>query len=384
MAMHSDSNGSKSNGTGSSGSSGLSGSSGSPGGGNARGVVAVTGSTGFVGRAVVSELLRRGWTVRALVRDRKKANEVLGHHPSLSFVDGDVLDGTSPRRLLAGAGGEPVVACVNLIGIIRETTGGQTFRRMHVQATQALVDACSDVWGAGSGGGTGGGVGGGGVGRFVQMSALGVTPDSKAAYARTKYEGEQIVRRSGLNWTIFRPSLIHGADGEFIRMMHRIARAAMAPYVFMPYFAKLEIDGGVRTGADRLTTPRVQPIAVEDVAWSIAECLGRPESVGEVYNLVGPDEMEWPEMLETLRDELPGTMKTMQPFFVPGSHAAMIAKVAKTVGLGGLLPFDEGQAWMGQEDSIASGAKASEHLGLRAKPFRATVSGYADRLNILE
>jgi len=369
--MHSDSNGSTSSSTSKSGSSSDAG----------RGVVAVTGSTGFVGRAVVRELLGRGWTVRALVRDRRKANEVLGHHPLLSFVDGEALDGVSPRRLLADVGGEPVRACVNLIGIIRETSGGQTFQRMHVQATQALVDACRDVWKVAE---RGGGEGMNTSGRFVQMSALGVTPDSKAVYARTKYEGELVVRRSGLDWTIFRPSLIHGEGSEFVRMMHRIARAAMPPYVFMPYFAKLEVDGSVRTGADRLTTPRVQPIAVEDVAWSIAECLGCEMSVGEIYNLVGPDEMEWPEMLETLRDELPGTMKTMQPFFVPGLHAAIIARVAKVVGLGGLLPFDEGQAWMGQEDSIASGGKAHDHLGLNPRPFRETVASYAGAMNILE
>ena len=90
-------------------------------------------------------------------------------------------------------------ACVNLIGIIREASGRQTFHRLHTLTTRAVVEACEE----------------GGVPRLLQMSALGVKANAPTEYQRTKYEGEEAVQLSRLDWTIFRPGLIHGSDGEF-------------------------------------------------------------------------------------------------------------------------------------------------------------------------
>jgi hypothetical protein len=85
-------------------------------------------------------------------------------------------------------------------------------------------------------------------------------------------------------------------------------------------------------------------------------------------------------MMVFFRDVLPGSSKKIPPFYIPGEHAVMIAKAAKTLGLGGLLPFDAGQAMMGQEDSFAAMDKAREHLGITPRPFRETVRQYAARV----
>ena len=328
-------------------------------------LIAVTGGTGFIGRRIVRELLKRGHSVRLLVRDHAKLRQAFGSPlpDGLSSVQGDVCDARALGELLRG-----VTACVHLVGIIREVRGEglpQTFERMHVRATQAIVDACKAA----------------GVSRYVHMSALGVGPDGKSPYQQTKWQAELIVRRSGLDWTIFRPGLVHGADGEFVQMMNKLCGGEMPPYVFIPYFARTKIDTTVPAGAISFEPALVQPVAVEDVAEAFAEALARPQTIGEIYNLVGPEKLNWQELSEFFRDTLPGGNPRMGVWYVPGAHAAIIAQAAGKIGLGGLLPFDQGQALMATEDSIADPTKATLDLGITPRPFRATVRRYAGQVS---
>jgi nucleoside-diphosphate-sugar epimerase len=324
--------------------------------------VAVTGVGGFVGRYLVRELLERGFRVRGLVRDAAKARAVLprGVTPErLVLIEGDVLDGGEGRRpaeeLVRGA-----EAVVNLIGILREG-GGQTFQGAHVGATRALVEAARV----------------GGVRRFVQMSALGVHDDGKTAYQRTKFEAETIVRRSGLDWTIFRPALIHGPDGEFIQMAKGWVTGQKAPRRFLPYFTHKRVGINPAGGPMGYGDPKVQPVAVEDVARAFVAALERPEAIGEVYNLVGSETLTWPELLVFLRDRIPGADRGLEPRGIPSDLAAAGAKVAGMVGLGGVLPFDEGMAVMGGMDVTASLWKVKAQLGLEPRGFREVARGYA-------
>lgn len=323
--------------------------------------IAVTGATGFVGRYVVRELLRRGYRVRALIRDMKKAREVFPDATGIEYVVGRALDGTSPAKLVHEAD-----ACINLIGIIRESRGDaagdpQTFQAMHVEVPRALTAACQEA----------------GVKRFLHMSALGASPEGRAAYQRTKFEGEQVVRRTALEWTIFRPSFIHGAEGEFVQMVSDMCSGQAPPWYFIPYFGRPVVDDRVPLGGVHLEPAKIQPVAVEDVATAFAEALNRPQTIGEIYNLVGPDVFTWPEVLQFFRDTLPGASHNMPVAAVPGEASVKAAKVAKTLGLAGLLPFDEGQAIMAMEDSTSELHKVREHLGLTPRPFKQTVLEYA-------
>ncbi len=325
--------------------------------------IAVTGCTGFVGRSLVRELLSRGHAVRGLIRDVSKARGVFGPRPpaGLSFVSGDVGDARALDALVSGCH-----AAINLIGIIREVRGGrdghpQTFERMHVRATRDIVDACVRA----------------GVRRYLHMSALSVGPEGRSAYQKTKWQGEQVVRHSELDWTIFRPGLIHGPDGEFMRMMAELASGEAPPFLFIPYFARTRVDHRVPMGAINFEPASVQPIAVEDVAFAFAQALESPGAIGEIYNLVGPEVLDWRELTEFIRDTIPGTKKSLGVWYVPGDHAALLARGAGMIGLGGLLPFDEGQAIMATCDTTADPTKARVDLGLEARPFRETVRGYA-------
>ncbi|QOI99763.1 MAG: NAD(P)H-binding protein [Phycisphaeraceae bacterium] len=309
--------------------------------------IAVTGATGFVGGYLVRELLGKGRRVRALARDPARASKILPVSPSLTVVEGDVLDAGAMDTLARGAD-----AMIHLVGIIREERGGQTFERMHVGATRSALAACGRA----------------GLRRYVHMSALGVGPQGKAPYQKTKWEAERLVHASGLDWTIMRPGLIVGEGSEFIEMAKGWASGQEQPWFFMPYFTGRHEDTSVPLGAMISTDPMVQPVAVQDVARAFAGALDRPESIGETYNLVGPDRLSFPDLLRWLRGRFaPGSK--VEPWGVPGDAAAGAARAAGAVGLGGFLPFDEGMALMGSRDSVGEWRKAQAHLGVTPRPM---------------
>lgn len=324
-----------------------------------KGLVAVTGATGFVGRHLVRELLSRGWAVRGLTRSAAKARGVLPTEAidsgALQIVEGDALTPGVLDRLVSGAD-----ACVNLIGIIREASGRQTFHRLHALTTKGVVEACEAS----------------GVGRFLQMSALGVCANAPTEYQRTKYEGEESVQLSRLDWTIFRPGLIHGPDGEFMKMVQEWCEGKAMPRVMIPYFTRIA-EGWQPPMPPKFEAATVAPVGVQDVATAFAAALETPGSAGEIYNLVGPEEIAFDDLLRSVRDTLPLGRRGLPVVGVPGSLAACKAKVAGLLGMGNLLPFDEGMAIMGQADSVANTEKARHDLGFDPAPFTETFKGYA-------
>jgi NADH dehydrogenase len=171
---------------------------------------------------------------------------------SIDRVPGDVLE---PDGLAASI--EGCAAIVHLVGIIREQPSrGVTFERLHAQATRNMLELARKA----------------GVPRYVQMSALGTRPGARARYHRTKWEAEEAVRASGLDWTIFRPSIIFGPGDGFVSLLAPIVRGNP---VFVPV-----IGNGLT---------KFQPVSIHDVARVFAASLGRPETVRQAYEVGGPE-----------------------------------------------------------------------------------------------
>jgi NADH dehydrogenase len=310
------------------------------------GRVFVTGGSGFVGSAVIEELVGRGYAVNALVHtgevgaggDTVRAvRGSLFHEPAL---DEGMRDGCE--------------AVIHLVGIIMEKRSkGVTFERIHFEGTKNVVDAARRN----------------GVKRYVHMSALGTRPDAVSDYHKTKYRAEQYVRNSGLDWTIIRPSLIHGPKGEFMQMEAKWARGAAPPFLFMPYFSATAMPtfGGGRAGL-------LQPVYVKDVARAFVDSLEKRRTVGEVFPLAGPDRFTWKEFHRAAAHAIIGKKRMVAS--LPAWYAKLLTRVVPPF----LLPFNRAQVIMSQEDNTTDLSKFTDVFGWTPQPFEPTLRTYAGQL----
>jgi NADH dehydrogenase len=301
------------------------------------GRVLVTGASGFVGSAVVEALLARGYGVNALVNHRAL------HETSANIrvIKGNLFDTAA-----VDDGVRDADAVIHLVGIIMEKPSkGITFERIHFEGTKAIVDAAARN----------------GVKRYLHMSALGSRPNAVSRYHQTKFLAEQYVRASPLDWTIFRPSLIHGPRGEFMQMEAKWARSSAPPFVAMPYF------GGKKAG-------RLQPVFVNDVARGFVDALEKAQTIREIYPLGGPDVLSWPELHRTCAQAIVGHRRWVL------SMPVWLAKFATCVTPPALLPFNRDQVIMSQEDNTADLAKFKADFGWEPVHFAPTLKEYASKL----
>ncbi|WP_337868312.1 complex I NDUFA9 subunit family protein [Meiothermus sp.] len=222
--------------------------------------VLIVGGSGYVGSHMAQHLLAQGHQVT--IASRRGEGPLEG----VRYVAADAAKDEGLRE--AALGHE---ALIYLVGIIRER-GDQTFRQAHVEGVRHSLAAAKSA----------------GIRRFVHMSALGVARGTGSRYYETKAEGEELVQASGLDWTILRPSLIFGRGDEFFGGV--LKGLATAPIPFIPLIG----DGHFV----------FRPIWVGDVAAAFEQALNRPNTVQRSYNLVGPKEYTFRELLLMVRDTL--------------------------------------------------------------------------------
>jgi uncharacterized protein YbjT (DUF2867 family) len=299
--------------------------------------ILVTGGTGFVGQEVVRQLHKAGLAVRLLARNpRSEPVQAITSRDGAEVRAGNILD---PATLAGALDG--VAAVVHLVGIISEV-GQSTFDRVHIGGTRNVVAVAQQA----------------GVRRWVHMSALGTRPNAASRYHQSKWEAEEIVRRSGMDFTIFRPSLIYGPRDEFVRLFARIIRLSpVVPVLGSP-------------------TARFQPVPVEAVAAAFAGALAEPRSIGQTYDLCGPEAMTLPELLDHIQTVLHRKRwKLRMPLGLARCQAAFLEFVCARL-LGKSPPFNRDQLIMLQEDNVGNAQPANELFGLKPPPFREGIARY--------
>lgn len=205
------------------------------------------GATGFVGQHLLRRLSADGHRIDVATRAPFAHREV-NLIPGVRLQRLDVYDRQALTQALHGAD-----AVINLVGILNEQgRSGAGFERAHVTLTEGLVAACNQA----------------DVHRLLQMSALNAG-QGKSHYLRTKGEAERLVENSGLDYTIFQPSVIFGPGDSFFNRFHGLLKLTPVLPLACP-------------------ESRFEPVYVGDVARAFARSLHDSGTVGKRFALCGP------------------------------------------------------------------------------------------------
>ncbi len=213
----------------------------------------VVGASGYIGEAVQGAILAQGHRVVAVSR----------HGRGVSGAEGIALNVQRDPMgsLLDGADG-----VLNLVGIIRETPAEAiTYQSMHVDVTAKLAEAALQA----------------GTARYVQMSALGVSPAARSRYFETKWDAEQLVQKRLPQAVVVRPSLVFGGHADFFATLAGLAKNPVVP-----------VPGDGHALFD--------PVFRGDLATLLASLLTAPapDVAGQVYEVGGPVRMTLNAMID--------------------------------------------------------------------------------------
>ncbi|MCH9765335.1 MAG: complex I NDUFA9 subunit family protein [Alphaproteobacteria bacterium] len=220
----------------------------------------VFGASGFVGRAIVAKLAKRGWRIRAACRRPDLAGylQPMGTVGQIHPVQANLRYPNSIHAAVAGAD-----LVVNAVGILAPT-GKQTFRAIHAKAAGDVARISAEA----------------GVARLVHISAIGASTTSRARYARSKAEGEAAVLQAFPNAIVLRPSIVFGAEDEFFNRFAAMARISPV----------LPLIGRGRT--------KFQPVYVGDIGEAVGNIAEGSGEAGLVYELGGPEQFTFRQLLD--------------------------------------------------------------------------------------
>src|SRR5579864_9017649 len=245
--------------------------------------ILVTGATGFLGSALVTELVRRepGQQLRVLARDEGKARKQFGD--AVTIITGDITDRQAVRRAVEGA--SIIYHCAGRL--YHPSTPAQLYYQTHVEGTRTLLEACA---------------GQNQLRRVVHCSTTGVhgvtgrTPAAEDApfaptnpYEETKLQGELLAlkawKEDGLPVSVARPGLVYGpGDLHLLGFFSSIKKGR--PCL---------IDGGKAL---------IHPIYIDDMTTAFLLCAERPQAIGRSYNIAGDHPVSFRELAGAIAQSL--------------------------------------------------------------------------------
>jgi NADH dehydrogenase len=294
-------------------------------------LVTVFGGGGFLGRYVTQALLQHGVRVRIVERDPKRAFFVKpqGGLGQTQFIAADVTKRATVERAVRGSD-----AVVNLVGIM-----SGNFQAVQVDGARNVAEAAKAA----------------GAGGLVHVSAIGGDAESDIPYARTKGEGEKAVREAFEGATIVRPSIVFGAEDQFINRFAGMMQTMPA----MPIMS---------------AGTKFQPVFVADVAKAIAAAALDPETFGNrTFELGGPEVLTMGELIHRT-----ATMTGATPTFLelPDALSGLIASLGFLPG----APITKDQWRMLKHDNVVTpGAEGLAALGVTPTPLGAVAPAWLVR-----
>ena len=294
--------------------------------------VCILGGTGFVGRHLNARLAARGIGCRIPCRHPQRHRD-LKLLPGCEPVAVDIFDSQALTQALEGCD-----AAINLVGILNPSSSA-SFRRLHVELVDILVDACRIA----------------GVHRLLHMSALHADASrGKSEYLRSKGEGENRAHTAGgaiASVTSFRPSVIFGPGDSFFNRFADLLR--LSPGLFP------------------LACPdaRFAPVYVGDVTEAMARALDDPATFGEHYDLCGPRAFSLRELVAYTGDSIG------RPTRILGLGDAASRLQARLLGLLPGKPFTLDNYLSLQTDSLCAD-NGLQALGINPRDIDAVVPMY--------
>ena len=294
-------------------------------------LVTLFGGGGFLGRYVAQALLQRGARVRIVERDPKRAFFVKpqGGLGQTQFIAADVTKRATVERAVQDSD-----AVVNLVGIL-----AGKFDAIQAEGARIVAEAALAA----------------GAKALVHVSAIGADAGSDIPYARTKGEGEAAVRAAFPSATIVRPSIVFGAEDNFINRFAAMIQASPAVPI---------MSAGTR----------FQPVFVADVAKAIATAVLAPVSFGgRIFELGGPEVLTMSDIITRT-----AAMIGAKPAFLtlPDSLSGLIASFGFLPG----APITKDQWKMLKHDNVVTpGAEGLAALGVQPTPLGAVAPSWLVR-----
>ncbi|MBI2609377.1 MAG: complex I NDUFA9 subunit family protein [Deltaproteobacteria bacterium] len=220
-------------------------------------MILVIGGTGFLGGNLVQILIDNHKPLKCLVREKSYHNQFqLG---SVEVAYGDITDSPSLEKAT-----ESVDTVVHCVGILQEKLPHITHQKIVIEGTENLVKACLKNH----------------VKKIIYISGLGTHENAQSLYHQAKYKAEQAIIKSGLEYVIFRPSVLIGKEDDFLNQFYTVIR-------FLPFFPVIG-DGKYK----------MQPLNVHDLVSCILQTLENETIKNEIIELGGPEQLEFKDIMK--------------------------------------------------------------------------------------
>lgn len=234
--------------------------------------IAITGGTGFIGFHLARTLTDEDHQLVLISRSGDEPRLEVGDPTNARFVAASVTEKAPLMEAFSGCD-----AVAHLAGINFEQ-GAQTYESVHVQGTKNVVDAARDA----------------GVSKIVLTSFLRARPACGSAYHESKWAAEEIVRQSGLDYTVFKPGVTYGRGDQ---MLNHVSRALSTVPVF---------------GLIGFEERRVKPLAIEDLVECMVASLTERRLSETTVPVLGPEELTLKETVRRI-----GEVIDRSPLMVP-------------------------------------------------------------------